>query len=99
MLRETVQSGRSVLSGLTGQDEALAGATKAFLAELQGVAPEPVVSPWRVLASTIEALVAAGGDAKKVKGVDTADIQRAASVIAADAKSSCRLDLTAVAPS
>jgi hypothetical protein len=93
MLRATVAAGRSILPNVTANDPALLTSTKAFVAELEAVAPSSVAGSWKVLGSAVLTLVASGGDPTKVKGVDAAAVRAAASTVAADAKHSCGVDL------
>lgn len=97
MLRQTVRAGRSVLPGVTAKDPALVATTRAFVAEVRGVAPGEVKAPWGVLGPAVIALVESGGDTSRVTGIDTAAVQRAAVAIAADSRSRCGVDLSATA--
>ena len=94
MLRQTVRAGRTILPNVTAKDPALLASTTAFLAELEAVAPARVAGPWRVVGSAVITLVASGGDASKVHGVDAAAVREAVSTVAADAKHSCGVDLS-----
>jgi hypothetical protein len=98
MLRLTVTAGKSILPGVTASDPALLASTKAFVAEIEKVAPHSVSSSWHVLGAAVLALVASGGDPAKVKGIDATAVQSAGSAISADAKHSCGVDLSAPAP-
>lgn len=97
MLRQTVAAQHSILPSATGADPAVALSARAFLAEIQSVAPAVLRDPWHTLAGAVTALVASGGDLSKAKGVDAAAVSRAAAAIAADAKRSCSVDLSASA--
>lgn len=94
MLKQTVAAGRSILPGVTASDPALLASTKAFVDELQHVAPAAVAPSWRVLGSALVALVGSGGNPVGVQGIDAAAVQRAGSLVAADAKHSCGVDLS-----
>jgi hypothetical protein len=94
MLKQTVAAGRSILPGATADDPALLASTKAFVAELEAVAPPAVAGPWRVLGSAVVAIVGSGGNTRAIKEVDAAAVQTAAGKIAADAKRSCGVDLS-----
>ncbi|MDT4938244.1 MAG: hypothetical protein QOG80_1915 [Pseudonocardiales bacterium] len=96
MLTQTVQSGRSVLSGVGAQDPARLTATVAFVSELRRVAPAEVAGAWGVLGPQLEALMRPGATPSVDAGTaaKTAD---AAMTISADAKKSCGLDLAKVA--
>lgn len=97
MLKQTVAAGKSILPGVTANDPALMASTKAFLAEIEAVAPDPVAGPWTVLGGAVLALVGSRGDAAKVKGIDAAAVREAVRTVAADAKRSCGVDLSSVA--
>lgn len=98
MLKQTVAAGKSILPGVTASDPALLASTKAFVDELQHVAPASVAPSWKVLGSALVALVGSGGNPVGVKGIDVAAVQRAGSLVAADAKRSCGVDLAARKP-
>jgi hypothetical protein len=94
MLRQTVAAGKSILPGVTANDPALLTSTRAFLAELEAVAPPSVAGPWQVLGSAVITFVESGGDSTAVKTIDAAAVRKAASTVAADAKHSCGVDLS-----
>ena len=94
MLRQTVAAGRSILPGVTANDPALLTSTRAFLAELEAVAPPSVAGPWQVLGHAVITFVESGGDSTAVKTVDAAAVRKAAGTVAADAKHSCGVDLS-----
>jgi len=94
MLRETVAAGKSILPGVTANDPALLTSTRAFLAELEAVAPDSVAGSWRVLGNAVITFVESGGDSTAVKKVDAAAVRKAAGTVAADAKRSCGVDLS-----
>lgn len=96
MLKQTVAAGKSILPGVTAQDPALLASTKAFVAEIQAVAPAAVAASWKVLGDVVVAFVESGGDPTKVKGTDTKAVQSAVGTIAADAKGTCHVNLAAV---
>jgi hypothetical protein len=96
MLEQTVTAGKSILPNVTANDPALLTSTKAFVAELEAVAPSMVAGAWKVLGGAVVALVSSGGDTTKVKGIDAAAVSRAAATVAADAKRSCGVDLSSV---
>jgi hypothetical protein len=98
MLRDTVSAGRSILPGVTADDPALVAATRAFVAELQRVAPQPLAASWKVLGTAIVSLVESGGDVTKVGAVDTQAVRRASTTIAQDARSSCHVEVRAARP-
>lgn len=94
MLRQTVAAGKSILPGVTANDPALLTSTRAFLAELEAVAPPSVAGSWQVLGHAVITFVESGGDSTTVKRVDAAAVRKAASTVAADAKHSCGVDLS-----
>jgi hypothetical protein len=99
MLRQTVAAGKSILPGVSAADPALLTSSKAFVGEIQKVAPAAVASSWRVLGTAVIALVESRGDTTKAtKEVDAAAVQKAGSAIASDAKRSCGVDLSAAKP-
>ena len=94
MLRQTVAAGKSILPNVTANDPALLISTRAFLAELEAVAPPSVAGSWQVLGPAVITFVESGGDSTSVKRVDAAAVRKAASTVAADAKRSCGVDLS-----
>ena len=94
MLQQTVAAGKSILPGVTANDPALLTSTRAFLAELEAVAPATVAGSWQVLGPAVITLVESGGDSAAVKKVDAVAVRKAASTVAADAKHSCGVDLS-----
>lgn len=94
MLRQTVDAGRSILPGVTAEDPALLASTRAFIAELQAVAPTPVAGPWHTLGAAVITVVAARGQLTGLKGVDAKAVQSAADTISLDAKKRCSVDLS-----
>jgi hypothetical protein len=98
MLTQTVASGKSPLAGVAATDPKLRSSMTAFIGELQKVAPAAVSSDWKVVGTAVLALVNAGGKAPKASAVDGAALQKASAAIAADASSSCGVDLAAQTP-
>ena len=94
MLRQTVAAGKSILPGVTANDPALLTSTRAFMAELEAVAPATVAGSWQVLGPAVITLVESGGDSAAVKKVDAVAVRKAAGTVAADAKHSCGVDLS-----
>jgi hypothetical protein len=94
LLRETVRAGRSILLGVGADDPALLDSTRAFVGELERTAPAPVAGSWRVLGPAVVDLVGSRGDLTKVAKLDRTAVQRAATAIAAHAKSSCHVDVS-----
>lgn len=95
MLRDTAAAGRSVFAGVSAADGGLQLTVRAFVAEVSAVAPASVSGAWHTLGPALVAIATSGGDLTRVKGVDARKVQRAASVIALDAKAHCHLSLTA----
>jgi hypothetical protein len=94
MLRQTLAAGHTILPNVTANDPALLTSTKAFVAELEAVAPSDLAGSWKVLGSAVLTFVQSGGDSTKVQGIDAAAVRAAASTVAADAKRSCGVDLS-----
>lgn len=94
MLRQTVAAGHTILPNVTANDPALLTSTKAFVAELEAVAPSDLAGSWKVLGSAVLTFVESGGDSTKVQGIDAAAVRTAASTVAAEAKRSCGVDLS-----
>ena len=94
MLRQTVAAGQSILPNVTANDPALLTSTKAFVAELEAVAPASIGGSWRVVGPAVLALIESGGSPMRVKGIDAAAVRKAVGTVAADAKRSCGVDLS-----
>jgi hypothetical protein len=93
MLKQTLAAGRSILPQAKAGDKALVASTKAFLAEIQSVAPPSVVDDWKTLAPTLLALVS--GHELPANTSDQAKANAAAAkALAADAKTNCGLSLS-----
>lgn len=99
MLQQTVTAGASILPGVSAQDPALLASTEAFVTEIQHLAPDTAHAAWQTLGSAVITIVKSGGDASKIGAVDQKSVSAAEAVIAADAKTSCGLDLSAAGPS
>src|SRR5207237_72463 len=83
--RQTLAAGHTILPNVTANDPALLTSTKAFVAELEAVAPSDLAGSWKVLGSAVLTFVQSGGDSTKVQGIDAAAVRTAASTVAADA--------------
>lgn len=94
MLRQTLAAGHSILPNVTANDPALLTSTKAFVAELEAVAPSDLAGSWKVLGSAVLTFVRSGGDSTKVQGIDAAAVRAAANTVAAEAKRGCGVDLS-----
>lgn len=95
MLSETLKFGKSVLSGVTANDPALAESAIAFVTELQSVAPSEVAEAWRALSPALLTLVRSKGSAPTVSKADAQATLSATKTIATDAKKNCGLVLGA----
>jgi hypothetical protein len=96
MLKQTVAAGKSILPGITATDPALLTSTKAFVAEIEKVAPAGVTAQWQVLGPTVLALVKSGGDTAALPTGNLGAVTTAALAIAADSKKNCGVDLSTV---
>jgi hypothetical protein len=95
MLEQTLAAGKSILPGVAAADPALLTATKAFIGELQKVAPADVQGAWQTLGAAVIAIAESGGDAGKLAKLDAKGVGEAANQVAASAKKDCGLDLSA----
>jgi len=96
MLRQTIAAGKSVLPGATATSPALASTTEAFVDELSKVAPVNVAPAWHVLGPVLVDVVKSSGSFAALRTqVDVAAVSAAAQTVAADAQTSCGLDLSA----
>ena len=93
MLKQTLTAGHSLFAGVTGSSPALVASTEAFIAELEGVAPAEVSSSWKVLGTSVLALVQSGG--KTASATSAAQIDSAVTTVANDAKTRCGVSLAA----
>jgi hypothetical protein len=96
MLKQTLKAGKSILPSGKANDPKLLTGTKAFVAEIEAVAPAEVSDSWRVLGPVIINLVKGGGTIPTGAGATTAKNLQAAQAINTDAKKNCSLDLSAV---
>jgi len=96
MLKQTVAAGKSILPGITATDPALLTSTKAFIAEIEQVAPAGITGQWQVLGPTVLALVKSGGDTTALPSVDLGAVTKAADAISADSTKNCGVDLSSV---
>lgn len=95
MLAQTMQSGKSILSGVSPQDPVLLNSAIAFVTEVQRVAPGSVAGSWRTLGPAILALIAPSSSAAPASTIDASRTAAATNAIAADAKRNCGLNLAA----
>jgi hypothetical protein len=96
MLKQTLNAGKSILPSGKANDPKLLTGTKAFVAEIEAVAPTEVTDSWRVLGPVIIDLVKGGGTIPTGAGATTAKNLQAAQAINTDAKKNCSLDLSGV---
>ncbi len=94
MLKQTVKAGKSLVTSAQTADTRVRIGIEAFVPEISKVAPSPVDSQWRVLGPVVLAAAKAGALPSSGAGAGTAQALQAVSVVAADAKSRCGLDLT-----
>ena len=94
MLKQTLAAGHAVLPSAKAGDKALVASTKAFVAEIEGVAPASVTDAWHTLAPTLIALVS-GKELPANTSAQAKANATAAKAIGADAKANCGLSLTA----
>ena len=92
MLKQTLAAGRTILPQAKAGDKALVASTRAFIAEIQGVAPVAVADEWKTLAPTLLALVS-GGQLPANTSAQAKANASAANAISADAKSNCGVSL------
>jgi len=96
MLKQTVAAGKSLLPGLTATDPALVTSTKAFVAEIEKVAPAGITAQWQVLGPAVLTVVKSGGDTSALPSVDLGAVTKAATAIASDSVKNCGVDLASV---
>ena len=96
MLKQTVAAGKSILPDITATDPALLTSAKAFIAEIQAVAPAGITGQWQLVGPAVLSLVKSGGDTGKLPAVDLGALTKAASAIAADSLATCGVDLSSV---
>jgi hypothetical protein len=96
MLKQTVAAGKSLLPGLTATDPALVTSTKAFVAEIEKVAPAGITAQWQVLGPAVLTVVKSGGDITALPSADLGPAITAANAITADSKKTCGVDLSSV---
>jgi hypothetical protein len=94
MLKQTVKAGKSLITSAQKADTGVRIGIEAFVPEISKVAPSPVDSQWRVLGPVVLAAANAGTLPSSGAGAATTQALQAVSVVAADAKSHCGLDLT-----
>jgi hypothetical protein len=93
MLAQTVSAGTSLFP--TGTESVPLDTLQAFVAELQHVAPSAIAPSWRVLGPALVSYVRTSG--ASLGSRSPSDVSNAVTAIAADAKSTCHLDLSRAA--
>ncbi len=93
MLRQTVKAGKSLLTNAQTANSALRIGIEAFVPEISAVAPAPITAQWRVLGPFVLA-AAKAGQLPSAAGSGATQALEAVSLVAADAKTRCGLDLT-----
>ncbi len=96
MLKQTLDSGNSILPGITANDPALLVSSRAFVAELEHVAPAEVAGDWHVIGPAVLGLVKSGGVPSAIPSLDVSAVSKAVAAVSAHAKKVCGLDLSAV---
>jgi hypothetical protein len=96
MLKQTLDSRKSILPNASAGDPALLVSTEAFVAEIQQVAPAGITGSWQVLGPAIIGLIKSGGALPTSTAGTTAQNLAAVEAVAADAKKNCNLDLSAI---
>ncbi|PZS18461.1 MAG: hypothetical protein DLM57_06285 [Pseudonocardiales bacterium] len=96
MLKQTLAAQNLILSALADSDPALLTSTRAFVAEIEGVASASVSAQWHVLGPAAVAVVKSGGNTKALPSGDLAAVSRAGTAITADAQQNCGVDLSGV---
>ena len=99
MLQQTLSAGKSILPGISSADPALLASTQAFVAEITAVASGSIATDWKMIGTAIVALVKSAGQSPDYSAISAPAVQKAALAVAADARSSCGLDLSGAARS
>ncbi len=94
MLEQTLAAGKSILPGMTAGNPTLLTSTKAFITELQRVAPAALASEWQILGTAVLAIVESGGATSALHGIDPARVGQAAAKVSTDARARCGVDLS-----
>jgi len=91
VLRQTVQANKSLLAAGSATDPTLRTEGKAFVAEIQRLAPESVAGDWKVLGAALTQFLDSNG---KSLGASTATVTQSAKAVIADAKTNCDVTLS-----
>jgi hypothetical protein len=94
MLGQTVKAGKNLISTAQTADTGLRLGIQAFVPEITKVAPSGIAGQWRALGPVVLAAAQAGALPSSGAGSGTVAALEAVSVIAADAKTRCGLDLS-----
>ena len=97
MLKQTLSAGKSILPGVTSADPALLASTQAFVAEITAVSSGAIAIDWKTIGTAIVGLVTSAGHTPDFRSLSLPAVQKAALAVAADARSSCGLDLSGAA--
>jgi hypothetical protein len=96
MLKQTLAAGKSILPDITATDPALLASAKAFIAEIEKVAPAGITAQWQLVGPAVLSLVKSAGDTSALPTVDLAGLTKAANAINADSLANCGVDLSSV---
>lgn len=96
MLKQTLAARKSILPDITSTDPALLTSAKAFIAEIEKVAPAGITGQWQLVGPAVLSLVKSAGDTSTLPTVDLAALTKAANAINADSLANCGVDLSSV---
>ncbi|MDT4958439.1 MAG: hypothetical protein QOD31_2238, partial [Pseudonocardiales bacterium] len=96
MLKQTLAAGKSILPDITSTDPALLTSAKAFIAEIEKVAPAGITAQWQLVGPAVLSLVKSGGDTGSLPAVDLGALTKAADAINTDSLAHCGVDLSSV---
>jgi hypothetical protein len=94
MLKQTLAAGKSILPDITSTDPALLTSAKAFIAEIEKVAPAGITAEWQLVGPAVLSLVKSGGDTGSLPAVDLGALTKAADAINTDSLANCGVDLS-----
>jgi hypothetical protein len=94
MLSQTVKAGKKLITNAQAADTSLRLGIQAFVPEISKVAPSGIAGQWRTLGPVVLAAAQAGALPSSGAGSATVQALQAVSVVAADAKTRCGLDLS-----
>lgn len=96
MLKQTVAAEKSILPDVTSANPALLTSAKAFIAEIEKVAPAGITAEWQLVGPAVLSLVQPGGDTGSLPTVDLGALTTAANAINDDSLANCGVDLSSV---